>query len=134
LSFGEGDGCRRPQLAKHTGDDGLDIVAWRSFPDGKQGKLIAFGQCAAGASDWQDKLAEMDARSFVKKWMRAPLLVDPVRLFFIPRRVSPGDWESAGIDGGILFDRCRIVACYRSDPTLEKRRLDASKAMLKGLK
>ncbi|WP_155253267.1 hypothetical protein [Bradyrhizobium japonicum] len=134
LSVGEGDGCRRPELARHTGDDGLDIVAWRSFPDEKQGKLIAFGQCAAGASDWQNKLAEMDSRSFVKKWMRAPLLVDPVRLFFVPRRVSPRDWESAGIDGGILFDRCRIAACYHPDPKIEKQCRDVSKAMLKGLK
>jgi hypothetical protein len=134
VSIGEGDGCRKPQLARHTGDDGLDIVAWRSFPDSKMGKLIAFGQCAAGGSDWESKLAEMDASAFVKKWLRTPLVVNPVRMFFVPRRISPTDWENAGIDGGILFDRCRIAACFQSSPAIEKLCVKTTKAMLKELK
>lgn len=111
LHVAEGVGCRSPEKANHNGDDGLDIVAWRNFPDLRAGKLIAFGQCASGAVDWEDKLAEMDGRAFMKKWFRVPLVVDPVHLFFLPRRIGREEWEHAGIDGGILFDRCRIVAC-----------------------
>lgn len=107
----EGDGCQRPEKAKHLGDEDLDIVAWRHFPDSKAGKLILFGQCAGGATDWQKKLADMDARAFMKKWLRTMLVVEPIRLFFVPRRIPVADWNNAGIDGGILFDRCRIVAC-----------------------
>jgi hypothetical protein len=109
----EGGGCMSLDKGKHKGDNGLDIVAWRDFPDLKAGKLIAFGQCASGVTDWQSKLAELDERAFMKKWLRVQLVVDPIRLFFLPRRIPRDDWEHAGIDGGILFDRCRIVACLR---------------------
>jgi len=111
VGLAEGGGCRRPSKATHLGDDGLDIVAWRSFPDSKEGKLVAFGQCAGGRTDWESKLAELDAIAFMKKWMRTLLIVTPIRLFFVPRRIPEDDWEAAGIDGGILFDRCRIVSC-----------------------
>jgi hypothetical protein len=109
----EGGGCRQPHLANHTGDDGLDIVAWRPFPDLKEGKLVAFGQCAAGAVGWEAKLSELDGEKFTQKWFRQMLVTKPIRLFFLPRRISRERWENAGIDGGILFDRCRIASCLR---------------------
>lgn len=111
VDVGEGGGCRIPRKAKHLGDDGLDIVVWRQFPDSRQGKLIGFGQCATGDVNWSGKVSELDGTNFVKKWFRSTLVVDPVRLFFVPRRVPSDDWENVGIDAGILFDRCRIVAC-----------------------
>lgn len=110
----EGGGCRQPHKANHNGDDGLDIVAWRPFPDLNEGKLVAFGQCAAGAVGWEAKLSELDGEKFAQKWFRQMLVTKPVRLFFLPRRVPRERWENAGIDGGILFDRCRIVSCLRS--------------------
>jgi hypothetical protein len=135
LSLGEGGGCSLPNKAKHTGDEGLDIVAWRHFPDAKEGKLIAFGQCAAGTGDWQAKLSEMDANAFMRKWMRTTLIVAPVRLFFIPRRIPIADWQHAGIDAGILFDRCRIVACLsEADIRLQKHCRNTTKGMLSKLK
>lgn len=133
-SLREGGRCRSPEKAKHTGDEGLDIVAWRHFPDAKEGKLIAFGQCAAGLVGWQSKLAEMDARAFMKKWLFGTLVVDPVRLFFVPRRIPADDWEHAGIDGGVLFDRCRIVACLNEpDDQLTQQCVALAKALLKRL-
>jgi hypothetical protein len=135
LCIAEGGGCRHPQKAKHLGDEGLDVVAWRSFPDSKEGKLIVFGQCAAGAIGWETKLAEMDALAFMKKWLRTILIVEPVRLFFVPRRIPAADWEHAGIDGGILFDRCRIVSCLEeSSKNLNKESASATKVMLRKLK
>ena len=135
LNLAEGGGCRHPQKAKHLGDEGLDVVAWRDFPNLKEGKLIVFGQCAGGASGWEAKLAEMDALAFIKKWLRTVLIVEPVRLFFVPRRIPVADWEHAGIDGGILFDRCRIVACLDvPNEDLNKRCAKATKEMLKRLK
>jgi hypothetical protein len=131
----EGTGCRSPEKAKHLGDEGLDIVAWRDFPDVKGGKLIVFGQCAAGAAGWQDKLAEMDAHAFMKKWLRTMLIVEPVRLFFVPRRVPTAEWEHAGIDGGVLFDRCRIVACLNElNKQLNDRCKKAATKMMRTLK
>jgi len=108
--LGEGGVCKLPELGENTGDDGLDIVAWRHFPDRREGKLIAFGQCAAGYG-WEKKLTQLDGSAFCKKWLRNMLVVDPIRMFFLPRRVPKESWANSGIDGGILFDRCRIVAC-----------------------
>jgi hypothetical protein len=114
------------------GDEGLDIVAWRDFPDLNQGKLIAFGQCAGGGGNWEKKLTELDGRKFVQKWLRSMFVADPIRLFFLPRRVPRADWENAGIDGGILFDRCRIVACMRdTDKMLTKDCTKAASHLLK---
>lgn len=90
-------------------DGKLDLVAWRDFADRKPGKLIAFGQCAAGDSQWVDKAKELDVRGFCKMWLRDPILVDPMKMFFVPWCVERDDWPSAAIFGGILFDRCRIA-------------------------
>lgn len=123
----EGGGCKSPAKASHLGDEGLDIVAWRKFPDLKEGKLIAFGQCAGGEGNWEEKLTELDGRKFAQKWFRQMFVVDPIRFFFLPRCVPREDWENAGIDGGILFDRCRIVACLpKLDPILVQ---DCKKAL-----
>jgi hypothetical protein len=105
--LGEGGGCREIRGRSRPADAKLDVVAWRDFRDRREGKLIGFGQCAAGA-DWKEKLSELDHQAFRKKWFREDLAVDPVRLFFLPRRLGRMDWRHTSIDGGILFDRCRI--------------------------
>jgi hypothetical protein len=128
----EGGGCRHPHKANHTGDEGLDVVAWRDFPDLKEGKLIAFGQCAAGERAWENKLSELDGDKFVQKWFKEMPVVKPIRLFFLPRRVAKDDWHNSGIDGGILFDRCRIVSCLGLiDASLEKDCKAATKTLLR---
>ena len=129
----EGGGCKLPQKGNHTGDDGLDIVAWRHFPDRREGKLIAFGQCAAGSADWQRKLMELDGSKFCKKWLRNIPITEPIRMFFLPRRMPKEAWEHSGIDGGIVFDRCRIVACAATlDRELRKKCVTATKRLLDG--
>ena len=132
--IGEGAGCKTGKGPKgnRTGDDGLDIVAWREFPDKSAGKLIAFGQCACGATDWESKLSELDGANFVGKWFRERLAVHPIRMFFLPRRVPKQDWHDSGIDGGILFDRCRIVANLQDlDAALEDQCKRAIQALMK---
>lgn len=105
--LGEGGGCSQVGARARPADAKLDVVAWRDFLDRREGKLIGFGQCAAGA-DWKDKLSELDHVAFCKKWLREFPAVDPVRMFFVPRRVGRPEWRHIAIDGGLLFDRCRI--------------------------
>jgi len=92
------------------GDAGLDVVAWKHFPDRKSGKLIAFGQCAGGATAWEVKASELDGAKFAKKWLREGFAVDPIRMFFVPRWIDPENWRDTGVEGGIVFDRGRITA------------------------
>jgi hypothetical protein len=93
----------------HQRDAKLDVVVWRSFPDGRAGQVIGFGQCATGRS-WPAKLHELQPRAFANLWFREPLTVEPLRLFFVPFRVDRARWEEASFYGGMLFDRCRIAA------------------------
>ena len=131
IKLSEGGGCREPSKGRHLGDNGLDVVAWRPFSDARGGKLIAFGQCATGGDDgWKKKLTELQGGSFARKWFRDIPSVDPIRLFFLPHRVPENDWRNTSIDGGIIFDRCRIVACLTNlDPVL----LDSCKKNTKRL-
>ncbi len=107
MRLAEGSGCRQPALAAHTGDDGLDIVAWRHFPDRKAGKVVAFGQCAMGLTALSAKLNELDGHKFARKWFQQSLVVEPMRFFFLPRNIAMEGWENTGIDGGVVFDRCQ---------------------------
>ena len=98
----------RPRT-KAQKDAKLDVVAWRHFADGRAGKLIAFGQCATGAN-WRSKLTELQPKNFIRLWMREAPVVDPLRMFFTPERVEQNLWLETTVNGGILFDRCRIAA------------------------
>lgn len=134
LCLKEGGGCRpSPRHDRSTGDGQLDIVAWREFPfDDRQGKLIAFGQCAAGLQGWEAKLTELDSLKFAKKYLREPLVVDPIRLFFVPWRVSAKVWSAVSTDAGIVFDRSRIVSCLQGlSPDLAMQRKIATKRLLR---
>ncbi|MFO0738190.1 MAG: hypothetical protein U0270_20020 [Labilithrix sp.] len=117
--LGEGGGAKIPTadaagIAKakkiaEQKDGKVDIVAWRPFPDRRVGKLIGFGQCACGATDWRNKLSELQPGNFEKLWLREGFSFIPLRMFFVPRRVEEHDWKDIAIQAGILFDRCRIT-------------------------
>jgi hypothetical protein len=89
-------------------DGKLDVVVWKHFSDAKAGKLIGFGQCKTG-THWKNGLFELVPGNFCKKWVRTQPTVEPVRLFFMTSRVGHKDWYDCTVDGGILFDRCRIL-------------------------
>lgn len=91
-------------------DGHLDVVSWIPFRDRQSSQLIAFGQCATG-KNWECKLSELVPLNFEEKWLTDNFLVDPIKMFFIPRCVMASKWKHAAIDGGIIFDRCRIALC-----------------------
>lgn len=106
--IGEGNGCANRPDVGNSKDDGLDIVAWKEFPDKRPSKLILFGQCATG-KNWKRKIGELDAGKWCKRNLTQSLAVDPIRAFFVARDLSTGDAAEAGLNQ-ILLDRCRIAA------------------------
>jgi hypothetical protein len=106
--MGEGQGNRRSPADKKQKDAKLDIVSWRAFEDGRPGKVIAFGQCATG-TNWKDKVAELQPRAFYSRWLQENPIVPPIRMFFVPFRVSEEDWMGVGLSAGVVFDRCRLA-------------------------
>ncbi|NQT18235.1 MAG: hypothetical protein HQ592_00925 [Planctomycetes bacterium] len=111
----EGDGYKKGGL-KNAKDDGVDIVAWKHFPDGLPGKLILFGNCASGKNWDASKRRELDPHSFCLDWMHNPPSSPIIRSFFIPHRIEREDLASHSRRAGIIFDRCRI-AYYASRQT-----------------
>ena len=99
-------------------DSHLDIVVWRPFLDRRASQLIGFGQCATEKNWNNSKLMELQPRSFTAKWLHEDFYPDPIRMYFLPRCIKNDDWRNAAIDGGVLFDRCRISELI-GQPSLE---------------
>ena len=127
----EGNGFMNHYGVPPTQKDGkLDVVAWKHFTDGLPGKLIAFGQCKTGTG-YKDTLAQLQPDSFCKKWLQSPLVLTPVRMFFVAEAVSRQRWRDTSIDAGLLFDRCRIVDfcdCISTDVLAKVKKWTAAAA------
>ncbi len=104
----EGVGCRPDARLPGAGDGKLDVVAWRRFFDERQGSLVGFAQCKTGVH-WREHLSKLQPEVFCRRFMQKTLVLRPVRLYMVPCRVERRDWETHTGEGGILFDRCRVV-------------------------
>jgi hypothetical protein len=87
-------------------DAGLDIIAWRQFPDGRKSKLFLLGQCAAG-NNFKDKKRDIEElRQYYSFWDMPGIIFS----FFVPHEVDESDWQIFYYpETGILFDRSRIA-------------------------
>lgn len=109
--LGEGGGYTgRSPASANVRDGKLDVVVWQPFTDDLPGKLMGFGQCKTG-TNYKDSVTVLQPDAFVKKWLREPLVVAPVRMFFVSEALAAtrDDRYEISVDAGLLFDRCRIV-------------------------
>jgi len=127
--IGEGIQFQHRGSSPVTAKDGrLDIVVWKDFADKRQGKLIGFGQCKTG-THWENDLTKLQASDFCRIWMRDTPAVPPARLYFVADRVVDR-WYHRSVDGGIIFDRCRVVEyAYDLPPALKRDILTWIKAV-----
>jgi hypothetical protein len=91
----------------NSGDDGVDLIGWRSFGDNRASQAIIFAQCAIG-TDWRYK---RDGVS-LELWRRH---IDwhshPLKGFAVPFHHDAGaTWRETATRAGIIFDRLRIAA------------------------
>ena len=112
LQLKEGGGfVTNPGPRRTRARDGkLDVVAWKPFTDEMPGKLIGFGQCKTG-THYENELTQLRPDAFRDKWLRSPLVVLPIRMFFIAEALdfSYDNRSLFSSDAGLLFDRCRII-------------------------
>lgn len=109
LAVGEGGAFRTLDPAMvDAQDDKLDVVAWVPFSDMKPCQLIIFGQCKTGTS-WDGQKTQLQPDSFIKRWMRDPFLLNPIRAFLISEASDRSQWCGDCFYTGLLFDRCRII-------------------------
>lgn len=104
------DATYRPPLGS-TGrmkDGNLDIVVWIPFSDSKDGQFIGMGQCKTG-DHWESMLSELNPSDFFDNYSTNSPFVPVTRLFFVTESFGTYKWEERSRQGGILFDRTRIM-------------------------
>jgi len=101
--IGEGVGWRDDAVPPGSGDGKLDVVAWRRFPDGRQGGLVGFAQCKTGIH-WKQHLTTLQPDVFLRRFMMKQIILSPVRIYMVPSRIEPSQWETYTGEGVILFD------------------------------
>lgn len=68
----------------HEKDAGVDIVAWRSFLDGRPGSLVLYGQVASGL-DWTEKPVSPDfLKAYFNDWF-----IDEPAAHYVPATFIP---------------------------------------------
>ncbi len=113
--IGEGNGFCPNEFKDpiYQKDAGVDVVAWRDFPDRRPGKMLLLGNCASG-HNWIDKLAELHEGRF-RRLIMCGLYSPILKGFFVPHRVatSGASWADHNSVAGIVFERCRIAKYAR---------------------
>ena len=86
-------------------DRNLDVVAWKSFGDGRCSQIIVLIQCAAG-HNWPSKKRELN----VDAWCNyIQFACKPIKAFSIPVIISDRiRLEDDSTDAGVIIDRARI--------------------------
>jgi hypothetical protein len=94
-------------LERHnSGDDGVDLIGWRTFGDARPSQAIILAQCAIG-TDWRDKRDGINLRMWKRHidWHSTPLIG-----FAVPFHHEEGNsWRETATRAGIIFDRLRIA-------------------------
>lgn len=109
-ALGEGDGFRNPNANPPTkNDDGIDVVVWKNFADGREGKLIGFGQCKTGTSTWRDEIHKLKPIAFCTKWFYKNPVFEPLALVFITDTMNDEYNFYDTQKDFLIFNRFRIM-------------------------
>lgn len=87
-------------------DGGVDVVAWRPFPDGRSGFPVLLAQCTL-EKNYRHKAGDVDVRVW-SGWLA--LDVDPATALAIPDVVAAGEEWNALAARTIVLDRLRLAS------------------------
>jgi len=106
-------------------DGGVDVIAWRSFPDRKSGFPILLVQCTL-QRDCLLKARDIDLRLWLR-WLQLDL--DPIIVLAIPKTIlRVQTWNEISINA-ILFDRLRLTTIVGPDFDSEEIKLFTKKLL-----
>lgn len=93
-------------ITEHANEEGLDLVCYDPFPDGRGGRPLYFFQCASGGN-WHDKLQTPDP----DLWRRIiSFTTIPQRGFSIPFALHSKEFrQKSGRVNGMMLDRYRLL-------------------------
>jgi hypothetical protein len=91
-------------------DRGVDVVAWKPFVEHatnehRSNQIVILAQCSAGGN-WREKTTQLPYDSWTQYVHWA---CNPLRAFAVPRVIGANLWHDISKEGGILFDRIRII-------------------------
>jgi hypothetical protein len=91
-------------------DEGLDLLCYRPFDDGRVGVPTFLMQCASG-NNWERKLHTPD----IELWSRIVLFAaQPKRAFAMPHALSDKEFRNKCVHvQGLLLDRYRLLSTSR---------------------
>lgn len=89
----------------HRKDGGVDVVAWRPFPDGRSGFPVLLVQCTL-ERNYAHKAGDIDLRVW-SGWLR--LDTDPATALAIPEVVPAGEEWSSLAARTVVLDRTRLA-------------------------
>jgi len=105
-------------------DGGIDVIAWRDFPDGLPGKLLLLGQCATGKNNWYAKGVRIYRDTFFSDFFSEKFPSPIIEAIFVPFCLATNEYQVKGsthtesLSGvfrhfttslGIVVDRCRLA-------------------------
>jgi hypothetical protein len=109
----EGRGYKVPPsgCARSSGDDGVDILHRRGFPDSRGAQFLTFASCASGRTDWLKKRNECNPRAWCEEHMlEIPFAPNAMsQLCYLPRVIPRDRWSSHSRRAGAVVDRCRLT-------------------------
>jgi hypothetical protein len=109
----EEEGKLEPWTTVGAHEAGLDLLCYRSFPDGRVGVPVLMMQCASG-KNWEDKLRTPDLRIWKKLILFAS---DPKKAFSIPYALSDSEFvRNCNIADAIFLDRNRLLGTGSVNP------------------
>lgn len=104
-------------------DGGIDVIAWRHFPDELPGKVVLLGQCASGKK-WAGKGVRSYIKTFFSDYYEVQITSQLAEAIFIPFCLGvdsddiAGETYSETLSGvfrhhseglGVIIDRCRLA-------------------------
>jgi hypothetical protein len=106
-------GNYRPQKSGHRqtgGDNGVDVLLRRGFPDSRGAQFLFFGGCAGGENWSSTKRYEVDPDKWLERNFqdRFSGLRGMARCYFLPRQIDGDGWLETSKAAGMVVDRCRL--------------------------
>lgn len=130
--LGEGGKFSNPNLNPPTkNDDGIDIVVWKNFSDGKEGKIIGFGQCKTGTSSWRDGIHKLKPIDFCNKWFTLNPIFEPLPIVFLTDTMNENFNFYSAQKGFLIFNRFRIME-YIVEDTLDVKIVEDISSWIEG--
>lgn len=109
-------------IEKRRKDGGVDVVAWKPFPDKKPGMPVLLTQCTIG-DEFLNKATDINLNNW-NNWLSFP--TPPQVILATPSQIPFGEKWDEITRNAWLFDRTRLSSCKLSTDEFESLDLEGT--------